>query len=75
MPQETAKAITGESTLEGEVEIAIAACGGDLRATVRALIVMISHLTEELDRAQRDTSRGYVRKSLFGGAGERARSS
>jgi hypothetical protein len=64
MAQETATAIGSEITIERDVDIAITSCGGDLRATVRALIIMIGHLTEELDRAQRDTSRGYVRKHL-----------
>ncbi|WP_454813649.1 hypothetical protein [Labrys neptuniae] len=56
-----------------DVEEAIAACGGDTGATVRALLVMIDHLRAEL--AARDgeiaalaasVSRGYAR-----GLGER----
>jgi hypothetical protein len=64
MPKEAANAIEVESAIEGDVDRAISTCGGDPRAAVRALIIMVDHLTEELDRARRDTSRGYVRKRL-----------
>jgi hypothetical protein len=64
MPKEAANAIEVESAIEGDVDRAISTCGGDPRAAVQALIIMIDHLTEELDRARRDTSRGYVRKRL-----------
>ena len=64
MPEQAAKAIEEESAIEGDVDRAISTCGGDPRAAVQALIIMIDHLTEELDRARRDTSRGYVRKRL-----------
>jgi hypothetical protein len=64
MPKEAATAIEAESTIEGDVDRAISTCGGDPRAAIRALIIMVDHLTEELDRARRDTSRGYVRKRL-----------
>ena len=64
MPKEAANAIEAESAIEGDVDRAISSCGRDPRAAVRALIIMIDHLTEELDRARRNTSRGYVRKRL-----------
>jgi hypothetical protein len=47
--------------LEVDVDHAIAACGGDPRAAVRALIVLVDHLEEELRRRRDDVSRGYVR--------------
>jgi hypothetical protein len=64
MPEEAAKAIEAESAIEGDVDRAISSCGGDPRAAVRALIIMIDHSSEELDRARQNTSRGYVRKRL-----------
>jgi hypothetical protein len=60
MPKEAANAIEPKSAIEGDLDRAISTCGGDPRAAVRALIIMVDHLTEELDRARRDTSRGYV---------------
>ncbi|SDR49814.1 hypothetical protein SAMN05519103_03998 [Rhizobiales bacterium GAS113] len=47
--------------LEADVDNAIAACGGDPRAAVRALIVLVDHLEEELRRRLDNVSRGYVR--------------
>ena len=54
--------------LELAVEQAIAACNGDVRATIRALVVANSFLTEqntalsvELDYAWRWISPGYTR--------------
>jgi hypothetical protein len=54
--------------VEGEAEQAIAACGGDARAAVRALVVLNAHLRAELasldaEMAQllADVSRGYAR--------------
>jgi hypothetical protein len=43
------------------VDLAIAACDGNARAAIRALIILVGHLEEELSRARRDISRGYVR--------------
>ena len=63
MPEEAAKAIEAESAIE-DVDRAVSSCGGDPRAAVRALIIMVDFLTEELDRARRNTSRGYVRRRL-----------
>ncbi len=53
--------------LEADVDAAIAACDGDLRATIRALIVANGFLTGELESLMRKTSRGYAR----GRAGQR----
>ena len=43
------------------VDLAIAACDGEPRAAIRALIVLVAHLEEELSRARKDISRGYAR--------------
>ena len=49
------------SDLEVSVNEAIEACDGDLRATVRALIVANAFLEEELSRTRQMLSHGYVR--------------
>jgi hypothetical protein len=46
---------------EAAVDLAIAACYGEPRAAIRALIVLVAHLEEELRRARKDISRGYAR--------------
>jgi hypothetical protein len=46
---------------EASVAAAIAACDGDLRATVGALLLANTFLEEELARARASLSRGYVR--------------
>ena len=56
MPKEAANAIEAESAIEGDVDRAISTCGGDPRAAVRALIIMVDHLTEET----RSRAAGYV---------------
>lgn len=48
-------------TLEGAVDEAIAACGGDMRATIRALIVAIDYLENEASELMKAVSRAYVR--------------
>ncbi len=48
-------------TLEGAVDEAIAACGGDLRATIRALIVANDYLENEASELMKAISRAYVR--------------
>ncbi|WP_091892219.1 hypothetical protein [Bradyrhizobium sp. Rc2d] len=47
-----------ESGLEAAVDEAIAACGGDMRATIRALIVANEFLEKELET---QVSRGFMR--------------
>jgi hypothetical protein len=61
----------GLHALEGAIEQAIAACDGDLHATIRALIVANDFLTEqtvalsqELDYAWRWISPGFTRSQL-----------
>jgi hypothetical protein len=49
------------SDLEVAVNEAIKACDGDLRATVRALIVANGFSEDELNRTRAMLSRGYVR--------------
>jgi hypothetical protein len=57
-------------TLRGKLDAAIAACEGDMRATIRALVVANSFLTEhnqtlvtELDYAWKWISPGYTRST------------
>lgn len=47
--------------LEAAVEQAISACGGDLRATVRALIVANQYLEDEVGELMKAVSRAYAR--------------
>ena len=60
-----------EPDLEGAVNAAIAACGGDTRAAVRALIVATNHQEAELRALQAEiteivasVSRGFTRGRL-----------
>lgn len=48
-------------TLEGAVDEAIAACDGDMRATIRALIVANDYLENEVSELMKAVSRAYVR--------------
>ena len=48
--------------LETAVDRAIAACDGDLRATMRALIIANNYLTQELEYAWHLVSPGYSRQ-------------
>jgi hypothetical protein len=47
--------------LETAVDQAIAACGGDLRATIRALIVANDYLESEVSELMKAVSQAYVR--------------
>jgi hypothetical protein len=51
---------SGESDLEADVDTLIAACGGSMRATIRALLIANEFLGAELERA-RERQSGYVR--------------
>jgi hypothetical protein len=55
--------------LEAAVDTAVAACDGDLRATVRSLIIANNYLTRELEFVWHQVSPGYSR-----GKGTRRRS-
>jgi hypothetical protein len=47
--------------LEAAVDQAIAACGGDMRLTIRALIVANKYLESEVTDLKRAVSHAYVR--------------
>ncbi len=47
--------------LETSVDQTIAACGGDLRSTIRALIVANQYLESEVGELMKAVSRAYVR--------------
>jgi hypothetical protein len=48
--------------LEADVDTVIAACGGNPRAAVRALLIANEFLTAELERSRATVSTGYIRK-------------
>ena len=52
---------TDDTGLEEAVEQAIAACGGDLRATIRALIVANNYLEDEVAELMKAVSHAYTR--------------
>jgi hypothetical protein len=52
---------TDDAELESAVEQAIAACGGDLRATIRALIVANNYLENEVAELMKAVSHAYAR--------------
>jgi hypothetical protein len=47
--------------LEADVDQAIAACGGDMRATIRTLIVANNYLETEVSELMKAISRALVR--------------
>ena len=47
--------------LETAIDQAIAACGGDLRAAIRALIVANNYLESEVGELMKAVSRAFVR--------------
>ena len=47
--------------LEAAVEQAISACGGDVRATIRALIVANEYLETEVSELMKAVSHAYAR--------------
>ena len=54
----------GPSDLETAADQAIAACGGDARETVKALIVANGFLEAEVDELRTKVSKGYARGRL-----------
>ena len=50
--------------IEHDVDAAIAACGGDLRATIRALLIANAFLESELTKATSKVSMGYARRGV-----------
>jgi hypothetical protein len=55
-----------EEDLESAADQAIAACGGDAREAVKALIVANDFLEAELDELRTKVSTGYARGRLPG---------
>jgi hypothetical protein len=51
----------GDCELESAIDQAIAACGGDLRATIGALIVANDYLESEVEELMKAVSRAFVR--------------
>jgi hypothetical protein len=47
--------------LEAAVDQAIAACGGDMRSTIRTLIVANEYLESEVSELMKAVSRAFVR--------------
>ena len=54
--------------LEAAADQAIAACGGDAREAVKALIVANQFLETDLEKLRAAVSTGYARGKLFEGA-------
>lgn len=50
-----------ESDLEAAVDQAIAACDGDLRATIRALVIANNFLESEVGELMKAVSHAYTR--------------
>jgi hypothetical protein len=50
--------------LDAAAEVALAACGGDARAAVRALLVITAHQEREIARLASLISRGYARGAV-----------
>jgi hypothetical protein len=53
--------VPDDDGLEAEVDEAIATCDGDLRATIRALIVANQYLECEVSELMKAVSHAYVR--------------
>jgi len=47
--------------IEADVDAAIAACGGDPRATIKALIVANAYLENQVEQLVGQASAGYIR--------------
>ena len=61
MPSQRQPNDTDDIGLEEAVEQAIAACGGDMRATIRALIVANNYLEDEVTELMKAVSHAYAR--------------
>lgn len=48
-----------EDEIERDVDACVEACGGDMRATIKALMIANAYLEEELRRV---SSAGYMRR-------------
>jgi len=60
MPSSSEPISEEDDGLETAVDQAISACGGDLRATIRALIVANEYLESEVGELMKAVSRAYV---------------
>ena len=61
MPSSSQPDIEPNDGLEAAVEQAISACGGDMRATIRALIVANEYLETEVSELMKAVSHAYAR--------------
>ena len=61
MPSSSPSNAEQDDGLEAAVEQAISACGGDLRATIRALIVANEYLETEVGELMKAVSHAYAR--------------
>ena len=62
MAEPAARRAEYDEALEREVDQAIAACGHDIRAALRAALVANSFLLEEIERLTRAVSFGFTRQ-------------
>jgi len=61
MSSSSQPATESHDELEAAVDQAISACGGDLRATIRTLIVANDYLETEVGELMKAVSHAYVR--------------
>jgi len=61
MPPSSQPETEPDDGLEAAIDQAISACGGDLRATVRALIVANDYLESEVTELMKAVSHAYAR--------------
>jgi hypothetical protein len=61
MPSSSQPDVQDADALEAAVDQAIAACHGDMRSTIRALIVANEYLESEVTELMKAVSHAYVR--------------
>jgi hypothetical protein len=61
MPSDSQPNTQGADGLDAAVDQAMAACGGELRSTIRALIVANDYLETEVGELMKAVSHAYVR--------------
>ncbi|MFL6790812.1 MAG: hypothetical protein ACJ8EE_06550 [Bradyrhizobium sp.] len=61
MPSSSQASIEDEDGLEATVDQAIAACDGNMRSTIRALIVANEYLENEVSELMKAISHAYAR--------------
>ena len=62
MNQQAASDDPPQPDLEADVDTVIAACGGNERAAIRALLIANEYLSAEVERLRASQSVGYVRR-------------